>query len=517
MAQLARITSSPDFDTSQRGVDFLRFVVERSLVDPAGDISQYTIAHHVFERGSEFDPTVDPIVRIQAGRVRRSLEHYYLTAGTSDPVLIDLPKGTYRPTFCSQSNLPASEPSDDRPEVAVPWPTLLISPLRNLTGSSDADFIAEGVASDIAAELSRDRTLHVFLASSVRQNARPPQTTRFEMSGTITRKSTGLRLTFHLVDGESREQVWAETFACEDGGGQARCLERAVQSVASAVSEEKGVLSRFIGAGFPQKKSTFGRAYEAILRYQHFDSTNDPQAFREAVTALREAVQIAPDSALSWSYLARLGLTHWSLGIPGEIIPVEQSIAAADRGVKLDPTDVRCRLILCYAHLLTDKVDEASHEAKMALKMNGSAVFWLDSIGYVMTMTGAWEQGTDLLRRAMEINPFTRRASHSAFWVDAIRRDDRTAALAVAQQNAPEAFFWDPLMRAVALVMNDRTPEAAAMVESILRLVPDFPQRGDWLIRRYIKFDSLVERVADYLAQAGLVVQRSRENVAASE
>ena len=75
-AQLDRITESAEFDTSKRTGDFLRFVVTEALAGRANALSQHAIAGSVFGRGETFDPTTDPIVRIQAGRVRRSLEHY---------------------------------------------------------------------------------------------------------------------------------------------------------------------------------------------------------------------------------------------------------------------------------------------------------------------------------------------------------------------------------------------------------------------------------------------------------
>ena len=53
----------------------------------------YTLGIDVFDRDVDFDPQVDPIVRIEAGRLRRALERYYLTEGKNDPIVIRIPKG----------------------------------------------------------------------------------------------------------------------------------------------------------------------------------------------------------------------------------------------------------------------------------------------------------------------------------------------------------------------------------------------------------------------------------------
>jgi TolB-like protein/Tfp pilus assembly protein PilF len=98
-AQLERILKSPDFDASKRNRRFLQYVVEQSLAGHTQNIKAYSIATLVFGREAKFDPQADPIIRIEASRLRRSLERYYLTAGRADPIRIDIPKGSYIPTF----------------------------------------------------------------------------------------------------------------------------------------------------------------------------------------------------------------------------------------------------------------------------------------------------------------------------------------------------------------------------------------------------------------------------------
>jgi adenylate cyclase len=98
-AQLGHVLASRAFDASRRNRDFLRFVVEESLAGRADRIKAYTIATSVLGRDEAFDPQSDPIVRIEASRLRRSLERYYLIAGQDDPVRIDIPKGSYVPSF----------------------------------------------------------------------------------------------------------------------------------------------------------------------------------------------------------------------------------------------------------------------------------------------------------------------------------------------------------------------------------------------------------------------------------
>ncbi|TJV15109.1 MAG: hypothetical protein E5Y16_33245, partial [Mesorhizobium sp.] len=104
-AQLARILNSADFDATGRERRFLSHVVEETLAGRGDRIKAYSIAVEVFGRDMSFDPQTDPIVRIEAGHLRRGLERYYLTAGQDDPILITIAKGGYVPTFSVRSPL----------------------------------------------------------------------------------------------------------------------------------------------------------------------------------------------------------------------------------------------------------------------------------------------------------------------------------------------------------------------------------------------------------------------------
>ena len=98
-AQLERMLSSGVFIAAPSLSQFLRFVVEESLAGRSDQIKAYTIAVKAWGRERDFDPQSDPIVRIQAGRLRRALKDYYAAEGAQDPIRIETPKGGYVPRF----------------------------------------------------------------------------------------------------------------------------------------------------------------------------------------------------------------------------------------------------------------------------------------------------------------------------------------------------------------------------------------------------------------------------------
>lgn len=111
--QLERILAAPAF-ASGRHPRFLRYVVERTLAGEADQLKEYVLGLEVFDRSDGYDPRLDSIVRVEARRLRAKLEEYYAGPGADDPVVIDIPRGSYAPLFTTRV-----EPIG-QPEVEIP-------------------------------------------------------------------------------------------------------------------------------------------------------------------------------------------------------------------------------------------------------------------------------------------------------------------------------------------------------------------------------------------------------------
>ncbi len=102
-AQLERILQDVSFRASKRRREMLRFIVEETLAGREDRLKGVTLAFDVFERDETFDQQSDPVVRIEARRLRNDLNSYYVDAGHQDPVRITIPKGGYVPHFAWQN------------------------------------------------------------------------------------------------------------------------------------------------------------------------------------------------------------------------------------------------------------------------------------------------------------------------------------------------------------------------------------------------------------------------------
>ena len=85
-AALERIVTSPQLESSPSLCRFLRYVVEETLAGRGGQIKEYSLGAEVFARGDDFDPRIDPIVRVQARNLRARMAKYYEGPGADDAV-----------------------------------------------------------------------------------------------------------------------------------------------------------------------------------------------------------------------------------------------------------------------------------------------------------------------------------------------------------------------------------------------------------------------------------------------
>ena len=110
--ELERVLSSSTFARSERARGMLRYIVEQDL-DGKGDLLKgFTIAQDVFGKSDDFDPAMDAVVRVQAGRLRDQLSGYYEAEGANNPVQIKIPRGTYVPVYTLKADNPKPDDLD---------------------------------------------------------------------------------------------------------------------------------------------------------------------------------------------------------------------------------------------------------------------------------------------------------------------------------------------------------------------------------------------------------------------
>lgn len=206
-AELRRILHSPQFDASERNRRFLGYVVEEALAGRAGGIKAYAIATSVFGRDESFDPQFDSIVRVEARRLRRALEHYYLTDGKSDPIRIDIPRGGYAPAFRRVEPGPAPL----RPE-----PSILVGVFEEEGDQSAFPSFTRGFVRSLLVALGRFAGLRVFgddAALGRSTDMIPPAD--YVLTGQTSLSSKGFRIDAVAAETRVGRAIWTGAFERE--------------------------------------------------------------------------------------------------------------------------------------------------------------------------------------------------------------------------------------------------------------------------------------------------------------
>lgn len=234
---LDAICATEEFRRAARCRNFLRYVVEETLAGRTDRIKAYAIAVSVLGRDEGFDPQADPVVRIEAGHLRRRLEHYYLTDGSACTVRIDLPKGSYVPIFVRVPP-PAADrrhrPAHGNPRAALGGVILAMSLLVMLDGDTRGrsrsvptvqvnafvpiNALAAGMASGLPDELKRTLmgSPHFLVVDSRHApDAAPPD---FILEGSVRVVDGRVRVNARMMDTRTGRYVWAEGFDSAPGG-----------------------------------------------------------------------------------------------------------------------------------------------------------------------------------------------------------------------------------------------------------------------------------------------------------
>lgn len=511
--QLHRIHAHPEFHGTPQQEKFLRFVVLETLKGRAHEIKGYTVATEVFGRKADFDPKIDPIVSIQANKLRRAVERYYLVAGRDDPVRIDIPKGTYVPTFQLQKAEGSdAAPCGEEPEISEgldSWPTVLVRPFRNLTGDPEQDYVAAGLTTELAVELSRYQDIRVLMPDpEVHGRKGPDRISRFSIEGSVRRDTAGIKVTVQLVDTSTGVQVWADALPSNLEPSQLIAFQEEVgQAVAARLAGEHGIISKTLSAGSRAKPPSDLTTYEAILRFYEFDRVVTVDTYHRALAALEAAAEIEPECGQVWSLLGRLYGHNIAFEYPEVETPLDKALAFAHRGVLLNPADQRARAILAFVRMLANDIPAARAEAERALALNPGSLFFMDNIGYLLTLLGEWERGPALIERAMKRNPYYHTVVHFPLWLNWFRQEEYEQAYLETLNFRMTGNFWEPLAQAATLGQLGRHEEGKRAAEALLRLKPEFPSRGRVLIGHYIKFDDIVKRVVEGLRRAGMDIE----------
>lgn len=465
-AQLHRIITSTEFPNVGRGAAFLTFIVEEALAGRSSRIKGYTIALEVFKRDEKFTQE-DNVVRIQAGRLRRVLERYYLTAGQADPIRIDIPKGGYAPVFTwsapalveaehdsaasadgKERQVPVDQsgwipewrtvsgiaaaavivvgaaywistrsafaPIDGAGTVGPDEPTLIIAPFADLGDGPDSKLYAMGFTEELLTTLPRFKEIKVFgreTSNELMPNVDARQIrdqigARYLLSGGVRVAGARMRVTARLVNTRDGAILWSQNYDNNLRSRDLFAIQADVASqVATAVAQPYGIVAQADAARPPPDDRG---AYECTLSFYAYRVELSPERHAVVRDCLESAVARYPTFATAWAMLSIIYLDQGRFQfnpVAATVSPLERALQTARQAAQAEPGNTRALQALMNALFFTQQPEEAIRVGERALAINPNDTELMGEFGALLNLAGQWQRGAVLLDQAIALNP----------------------------------------------------------------------------------------------------------------
>jgi TolB-like protein len=421
--QLTRILSSEPFRQSPRRQRFLQYLVDEALAGRGDRLKGYAIATDVFERPSDFDPAVDPLVRVEAGRLRDKLREYYDTEGKIDPIRIELPKGSYTPHIEARPDAvskPAveSERTDDPPgRLPARWrsalagigprplvlaaaaillvaagglwamrawnahaplperPSIAVLPFDNIGHDATWQRFADGLTEDIITDLSHSKDLIVIARNStevykdkpvdIRQVGRDLDV-KYVLEGSIQSVGERIRVNAQLIEAASGHHVWSERYD-RNANDLFEVQNEVTQRIAATLVAYQGAIAEAERRLIRRKPPASLTAYETYLLGIEAKHKVTKEGLLEAERLFQKAIAIDPQLARAYCGLATVQYYLIDLGLaPSVEDAIRKMSEAAERAVKIDPDDGLSHQVLGMAYGYQGKPEQSRVELNRA-------------------------------------------------------------------------------------------------------------------------------------------------------
>ena len=329
-AELDRVLQSRSFRNSERLQRFLKFAVECALEGAIDQLKESVIGRAVYDRGPDYDPRTDSIVRVESQRLRRRLHEYYKVEGREDPVSIVFQPGSYVPAFAylAKVHMRNREDQGERPKAHWPSPqTIAVLPLSNLSGDPGQEFFCDGITDDIIFALSCIPGLNVightsvFALKGAELDAREigrRLTAGTVIDGSVRKSGSRLKIFVEMLDARTGQVRWAETF-----NRTLKAVFMVEEEIAQAVTRVLKTRLAAPASGRLIRGAPDMDAYQLYLRGRYEWHRMSQEGYRTAAEIFERAISLFPTYALLYAGLADAysHLAFWGYARPREVFP----------------------------------------------------------------------------------------------------------------------------------------------------------------------------------------------------
>lgn len=483
--QLDRILSSTTFQQVDRLKRFLHFIVSEHLEGRGDELKEYVVGVQVFGKESSFDPRTDPIVRVQARRLRARLERYYATEGEHDELIVELPKGGYTPVIRhreirhdSRRSLGASLASRN---------TIAVLSFADNSAEGNLRHFCNSLRQEIIHGLTRFRSLRV-VASEPREAFGDLRDVGVHLdaavliNGGVRRSGECLRVTAQVIDTGSGSYVWSEAIdvpAAELPSAPERIAQLVVERLKPDLLEPDQ--SRWMGQ--PTQNLA---AHNLYLQGRYHLNQRTEEGLQKAVEFFDKAIVEDAHYALAHSGLsdANALLAHYGVLAPTDVWTKAASSAAT--AVMLDGNSAETHTSLAHMKA-TQEWDWAASEREFQRAIGLNTRYPTAHHWYAMSCLvpmGRLDDASEQMAIAQALDPVSSIIARDVAVVQ-LYRGDLEAALDQCDHTIELNPHFTPAYLTLGLVQEqlEDYDEAVAALQRAVNLSPETPRMHAGLAR----------------------------------
>ena len=513
--QLDRILHSGPFRQSQRRRRFLEFIVNETLAGRSDRLKGYSVALEVFGRPENFNPVVDPVVRVEAARLREKLREYYGAEGQKDPIRIDLPKGTYTPQieFRHDDGGRIVREAPPTQEVSSTVPSIAVLPFDDLSADQKSGYLGDGVAEDIITALSRFPDLVVVArSSSFAYKGKAVDIRRvgeelgvgYVLEGSVRKDGDKLRIVSQLIDAKNGEHVWAERFD-RSGRNPWPLQDEVTGMIVSAMTGEKGALKH------AQHRQAWGKAATTLEEYDYYLRGHDQlmkfsrEGIERSGEIWREGLAKFPSSPLlkvklGWHHMIRAYM-FVSSDPPADFRKAGELARRVLANEHLSPQVERlANWLMSYVLVHERDFDDALAAADKAIALAPYDTFMRSRLAMVVAQVGRPELALQWADEVAALDPALGWSyNYARGWANLLLGRFGEAADFLTQTEFNDAH----LLLAIAYLRLGRLADAQAAVGKMLKINPAITVQA-WRLGYSFRDPTILDRYALDLVQLGL-------------
>jgi len=565
-AQLEKILASRCFEQAQRASRFLRYAVEQTLAGRGERLKGYAIAVEAFDRTPDFDAQSDPLVRVEAGRLRRRLIEYYATEGQRDAVRIDLPRGAYAVAWTYTRGTGHTAVADGAlaalpAAVALPagharrrrrwrrartlilagviltafaiiifqqrefsrlapaaFPTfaealaqgrapVVVLPFEDLSGDARSRGLAQTLTEEVLVQLD-EHDLFAIAAESggdVELGATAGGAgVGYILSGSVRYTPDAIRITARLVLGGAGTQLWSDAYDVPLTIETAPVEQESVARAIAAVAAPYGpVFEAELARTAAAPRERLGTA-ECMLEYYAYRRDFAPALHAAALDCFELVTRNGPGLADAWAGLALVYIDAYAYGFEVDAGGENTALDRAREAARraMDIDGERLFPNLALARVQFFSRMDFRRTAEQVVALRPNSAEALSLVGTMFALSGDVVRGREMIDRAIELSAKPPGSYFAGKVLAHIGEHDYEAALAAALRIDAPNWLMGHSIVASAAALAGRTDIAARESARLRELSSTSGQDTATTVQRWPIDEALAQEFRRGLAAA---------------